>query len=82
MFDSIIRALQWLIEFVGTFLYRELLKRNTVDPLNRIIGEPNEQKQHKLLREWAQTKANECTYIQLAVRNQPSSQFCLFTVSC
>ena len=63
------KALKWLLEMCGTLLYREMLKRNTVRPMERIIKEPNQERKRRLLRDWAQMKSNESTYVQLAVRS-------------
>ena len=62
------RAFEDFLEVITTFLYRELLKRNTLRPMMEIICEPREELQRKLLHQWAQTKKRESSYIQLAVK--------------
>ena len=64
---SFLRAFRWLVELIGTILYRDMLKRNTLQPMRRIIKEPDAERKRRLLRDWAQTKSNESSYIQLAV---------------
>ena len=62
-----LRALEKLLELIGTLLYREMLKRNTLRPMQKIIHERNPDLQRRLLRQWAMVKANESQYIQVAV---------------
>ena len=75
MRSSVMSNLIWLVEkcleFVTTFLYRDLLKRNTLKPMMEIINEEDEERQQRLLRSWAQTKLKESSYIQLAVSSFP-----------
>ena len=62
------RALGKILELIVTFLYRELLKRNTLKPMTEIIQEHDRPElQRRLLRQWAGTKTRESSYIQLAV---------------
>ncbi|KAL8936592.1 MAG: hypothetical protein Q9216_004853 [Gyalolechia sp. 2 TL-2023] len=61
------RYMNNFFEIAGTFLYRELFKRNTLRPMKRIIRESSRPElQHRLLRQWAQTKFKESQYIQVA----------------
>lgn len=69
--EAILTELSELFEHIGTILYREMLKRNTLQPMQKIIQEPNPESQRKLLRDWSQTKQNEASYIQLAVSALP-----------
>ena len=62
-----LRAFEKLLELIATLLYREMLKRNTLRPMEKIINEHNPELQRRLLRQWAQTKASESAYIQVAV---------------
>ena len=61
------RALGKSLELIGTSLYHELLKRNTLEPMMEIINEARPELQLRLLRKWARTKTREATYIQVAV---------------
>lgn len=59
--------MNYFIEIAGTFLYRELFKRNTLRPMKKIIRESGRPElQHRLLRQWARTKYKESQYIQVA----------------
>lgn len=62
-----LQALGRLFGLIGTLWYRELLKRNTVRPMEAIIREPRAELQRKMLRQWTRTKSRESSYIQLAV---------------
>ena len=66
---------EYILEFLATFLFREMMKRNTIEPLRRIIKEQDPDMQLILLREWAQTKGKECSYIQVAVCNDSPSTY-------
>ena len=74
------RTLGWCVELVATFLYHEMLKRNTLRPMRQLIQEEDEVKQIRLLRNWAQQKANECSYIQLAVRRSTPTSLLRYQV--
>ena len=62
-----LRGLGLILEFMATFMYHEMLKRNTLRPMMDIVHEPRPELQRKLLRQWARTKTRESAYIQLAV---------------
>ena len=79
---QILRALRWVVELIGTLLYREMLKRNTLQPLKRITAESDPERRRRLLRDFAQTKSNESSYIQLAVRNPPVIAAACDLISC
>ena len=67
MLTRLLGTCQWVVEGIGTILYREMLKRNTLQPLRRIIKESDRERRRRLLRDWARQKSNESSYIQLAV---------------
>lgn len=60
-------ALRKPVDVVTTFLYREILKRNTLKPMTDIINERRPELQRRPFRHRARTKTREATYIQLAV---------------
>ena len=64
----IFKGCKSIIEHLGTMLYREMLKRNTIKPIQQIVKESDQVRQRKLLCKWTQTKDSEYNYIQLAVR--------------
>ena len=68
---AILRYVGWGFELVFTLLYHEMLKRNTLQPLQEIIDASDEDTREQLLREWSRTKEGESSYIQLAVCNGP-----------
>lgn len=72
---SALRIAEWLVEHVGTMWYREMYKRNTLRPLQKIIKEDNPDIQQLLLSEWAAGKKNECAYISVAV-SQVAHELC------
>ena len=72
----IFRVLRKPFELATTLLYREMLKRNTLRPLQDLIEEKNEMKRRNLLREWSQMKKHEVTYIQVAVCAPDSGMLC------
>ncbi|KAL8882739.1 MAG: hypothetical protein Q9192_007531, partial [Flavoplaca navasiana] len=56
-----------VLEQLATFLYHEQFKRITLQPMVEIIRHQEEPElQQRLLRQWAQTKIREASYIQLA----------------
>ena len=67
--DYAFNGLRYVFELFASGVYRMMLERTTVQPLREIIQVPagNKDIQRTLLRQWAQTKAHECQYIQLAV---------------
>jgi hypothetical protein len=56
-----------VVERLVTFCYHESLQRNTIEPVNRIIAASNNEARSRLLQEWADLKAEESKYIQIAV---------------
>lgn len=73
-FRHVLYGLQYLLELFVTGVYRMMLERNTLQPLRDIIRPGQDiEVQRTLLRRWAQVKANECSYVQLAVCSQASS---------
>ena len=71
-----LQTLGKVLGLMGTLLYREMLKRNTVRPMKAIIREPRAELQRKMLRQWTRTKSRESSYIQLAVCSPGRSIFC------
>ena len=63
-------GMRYVFELFASGVYRMMLERTTVQPLREIIKvhPGNRDIQRTLLRQWAQIKAHECQYIQLAVR--------------
>lgn len=57
------RAAIWSL----SFLYRELLQRNIINPLKAILKEQDDDIRASLMRQWAQAKKDESKYTQLAV---------------
>ena len=62
-----LRLLWWMLENVMTLLYHQMLNRNTIRPLQRIIAETDLPTRLTMTQRWANAKASECIYIQLAV---------------
>ena len=54
------------IELFWVSFYREMLRRNTIEPL-QIIGQADDDKVVRLLSRWTRLKVEESKYIQLAV---------------
>ena len=57
-----------LAERIFTLGYHELLQRNTVEPLSRVIEATADDTRLQLLHNWSLLKIEESKYIQLAVR--------------
>jgi len=55
-----------VVERLVTFCYHESLQRNTIEPVNRIIAASNNEARSRLPQEWADLKAEESKYIQIA----------------
>ncbi|KAL8993025.1 MAG: hypothetical protein Q9169_006655 [Polycauliona sp. 2 TL-2023] len=61
------RLLGTILEQLATFLYHEQFKRITLKPMTEIIQHEHEPElQQRLLRQWAQSKIREASYVQLA----------------
>jgi hypothetical protein len=72
---SVLHSSWEVVEIVAerllTFCYHESLQRNTIEPLNRIIAASDDEARSRLLQEWADIKAEESKYIQIAVSHSP-----------
>lgn len=72
---SVLHSIWLVVEHVAerllTFCYHESLQRNTIEPLNRIIAASDDGARSRLLQEWADIKAEESKYIQIAVGYSP-----------
>ena len=77
--NHVFNGLRYLFELFASGVYRMMLERTTIQPLREIINVPpgNQDTQRTLLRQWAQIKAHECQYIQLAVYLEILSLMCL-----
>lgn len=65
--STVYLVIKTIVERLLTFCYYESLQRNTIEPLNRIIATSDHGARSRLLREWAELKAEESKYIQIAV---------------
>ena len=65
-----------------TFCYHESFQRNTIEPLTRIIAAADHDARSHLLREWADLKAEESKYIQIAVSKPLAPGLCSTDSAC